>query len=55
MDFRREDGNQRSDLCITRVCVEYVRKKLGCDGYACYDEAVDVKVINDELAACRLF
>lgn len=53
--FRGGDGDRRSDLCIARVCVEYVRKKLGCDSYACYDEAVDVKVINDKLAACRLF
>lgn len=50
-----EDGYQISDLCIARVCVEYVREKLGCDSYACYDETVDVKVIYDELATCRLF
>ena len=50
-----KDGDERSDLCIARVCVEYVREKLGCDSNTCYDEAVNVKVINDELVTCGLF
>jgi len=46
---------EATDLGVARICVKHVREKLGRDGYTCYNEAMDVTAVNDELVAGRLF
>jgi hypothetical protein len=57
--FRDEQGSEvrekGSNLGVTRICVKHVREKLGCNGYACYNEAVDVTAVYDEFVASRFF
>lgn len=46
---------EATHLGVARVCVKHVREKLGSDGHACYNEAMDVTAVYDEFVAGGFF